>query len=171
MKEIHVKNAQIEDAEEILAIYRPYVLNTAISFEIEVPSVEEMAQRIINYSSNYPFLVATIDKQIVGYAYSVPFSPRKAYEYSCEMSLYIDESAQGLGVGSQLYQKMEEILKKRGIVQLISCITASNTNSLLFFERRGFTKAGQIPNIGYKFDQWHDVVWMMKTINPARLEN
>ena len=146
-------------------------MNTAISFEIDVPSVEEMAQRIINYSSNYPFLVATMDKKIVGYAYSAPFSPRRAYEYSSEMSLYIDESAQGLGVGSHLYQKMEEELKARGIVQLISCITASNTNSLFFFEKRGFTKAGQIPNIGYKFDQWHDVVWMMKTINPARLDN
>lgn len=170
MKRIHVKSAIVEDAEDILAIYRPYVLNTAISFEIEVPSIKEMAQRIINYSNKYPFLVATISDKIVGYAYSNAFSPRKAYEYSCEVSVYIDESFRGLGVGSLLYQQMEEELKTRGIVQLISCITASNKNSVSFFEHRAFTKAGQIPNIGYKFGQWHDVIWMMKTINPAKLE-
>lgn len=171
MSEIHVKLAKVEDAAGILDIYRPYVLNTAISFEIDVPSVEEMAQRINQYSMKYPFLVATLDERIVGYAYAGPFSPRKAYEYASEISVYIDEAAKGLGVGSHLYQKLEDEMKARGIVQLISCITASNTNSLAFFEKRDFIKAGQIPNIGYKFDQWHDVVWMMKTINPARLDN
>lgn len=171
MKEIHVKRAKIEDAEAILAIYRPYVLNTAFSFEIDVPSVEEIAQRIVRYSENYPFLVARIDNKIVGYAYSVPFSHRKAYEYSCEVSLFVDESTKDLGVESHLYQKMEEDLKARGLVQLISSITASDMSKLSFFEACGFKKAGQIPNVGYKFDQWHDVIWMMKTINPAKLDN
>lgn len=170
MSEIQVRNATIEDASEILAIYRPYVLNTAISFEVEVPTVEEISQRIVNYSINNPYLVATKDDKILGYAYSAPFSPRKAYEYSSEISLYIDEAAKGLGIGSLLYLKMEAELQARGIVQLISSITASNTASLAFFEKYDFIKAGQIPNIGYKFDQWHDVIWMMKTINPQILE-
>lgn len=165
MNEIHVNPAKTEDAAEILGIYRPYVLNTAISFELEVPSVEEIAHRINQYSINYPFLVATLEGQMVGYAYAGPFSPRKAYQYSSEISVYIAEAAKGLGVGSRLYQSLEDELKARGIVQVISCITASNLNSLAFFEKRDFIKAGQIPNIGYKFDQWHDVVWMMKTIN------
>lgn len=167
MSDIHVRNVSINDAEAILSIYEPYVEKTAISFEIEVPSVDEIANRITKYTQTHPYLVAVLNDKVVGFAYAAPFSPREAYQYSSEVSIYIAEDIKYQGLGGLLYDALEKKLVASGVVQVISCITASNIASLNFFERRGFKKAGLIPKIGYKFEEWHDVAWLIKTINPT----
>lgn len=167
MSDIHVRNVLISDTQAILSIYGPYVEKTAISFEIEVPSVDEMANRITKYTQTHPYLVAVLNDKVVGFAYAAPFSPREAYQYSSEVSIYIAEDIKYQGLGGLLYDALEKKLVASGVVQVISCITASNIASLNFFERRGFEKAGLIPKIGYKFEEWHDVAWLIKTINPT----
>ena len=66
-----------EDAEALLAIYAPYIRETAITFEYEVPSVEEFQNRIRTISEKYPYIVAEEGGKIIGYSYAAPFHVRR----------------------------------------------------------------------------------------------
>lgn len=112
---LHIRTAQINDAEELLAIYKPYIENTAITFEYNVPTVEEFANRIKTTLKKYPYIVAELNGKIVGYAYAGVFKGRKAYDWSVETSIYIRLENHGNGIGRKLYEKLEEILAKQGV--------------------------------------------------------
>lgn len=168
---IIIRNAQISDAEELLEIYRPYVENTAISFEYEVPSVEEFKNRIQKIIRTYPYLVAIENDHIVGYAYASPFHVRKAYQWSVETSIYIKEGEHRKGYGKMLYYALENVLKKQNILNLNACIAYTEkedqylTNgSKRFHEQMGFRLAGRFHESGYKFGTWYDMIWMEKII-------
>ena len=96
-----------EDAAELLAIYAPYVLETAISFEYEVPTVEEFRQRILDTAAKYPYLKAVEQGRILGYAYAHPFIDRRAYDWSVETTIYLQREARGNGIGRALYEALE----------------------------------------------------------------
>lgn len=106
-----IRIATPEDASAIQSIYRYYVEHTAITFELEVPSVEEFQGRIKKTLERYPYLVAEEDRVIIGYAYAGIFYDRRAYDWSAEMSVYVQKGIHGKGVGTALYEKMEELLK------------------------------------------------------------
>ena len=162
------------DAEELLTIYAPYVRDTAISFEYEVPSVSAFRQRIEHISARFPYLKA-IDAQghALGYAYASSFKNRKAYDWSVELSIYVRQDARRAGLGRALYEALESSLGRMGILNLNACIAVPkgpdahlNFDSLRFHERLGFTLVGTFHNSGYKFDTWYDMVWMEKMIGP-----
>ena len=119
---ITIRTATVADAEKLLAIYAPYVENTAITFEYTVPSVEEFAERIKNTLAEYPYLVAEKDGEILGYAYAGTFKPRCAYRHCVETSIYVAREAHGQGIGRKLYEALEEELRNRGIINLNACI-------------------------------------------------
>ena len=96
---LHIRTAQISDAEELLAIYKPYIENTAITFEYDVPNIEEFANRIKTTLKRYPYIVAELNGKIVGYAYAGVFKGRKAYDWSVETSIYIRLENHGNGIG------------------------------------------------------------------------
>lgn len=119
---VSLRVAVPEDAEKLVEIYAPYVRNTAITFEYEVPSVEEFRGRIENTLKRYPYLVAEMDGQIAGYAYASVFKPRAAYSWCVEVSIYLRGDRRGMGIGKMLYDRLEEILIKQGIRNLYACI-------------------------------------------------
>lgn len=169
--EVTIQLANPEDAKEILDIYAYYVENTAITYEYEVPSVEEFKQRIINVLKNYPYLVAKSQGKIVGYAYAGKYHPRAAYGWNAEMTVYLNHNYKGNGIGQKLYNKLEDILKAQGVVNAISLITAPNTkqdcsvyNSQHFHEKMGYKLAGKIEKSGYKFNKWFDTLTMVKML-------
>ena len=155
MTKIRLAVATADDAARLLEIYRPYVLTTAITFEYEVPTLEEFRARIVSTLEKYPYLVAKLDDKIVGYAYTSAFKSRAAYQWAVETSIYIDLDYKGGGIGSMLYHKLEEITKQQNIINLNACITAGNPESIVVAY---FTKCG------YKFNQWHDMIWMEKML-------
>lgn len=162
-----IRRATENDAQELLDIYAPYILKTTITFEDVVPSVENFKQRIADISAQFPYIVAVDDDgKILGYAYAHLYGPRAAYAWTCEASIYIDHNFKGHGLGTQLYQKLEEILTKQGVVNLMACITEENTNSIHFHEKRGYKEVGTFSKVGYKFNRWLDVTWMQKVLNP-----
>ena len=110
---ITIRPANLADAQAIQAIYAPYVEKTAITFEYEVPSVQEFEKRISNTIERYPYLVAEEDGQVLGYAYASTYYARTAYDWTTELSIYLNEDARGRGLGSQLYGALEEELEKR----------------------------------------------------------
>ena len=113
MNNIEIKIASPSDAEAILNIYAPYIKNTAITFEYEVPSVEEFQKRIIHTLKKYPDLLALKGGEIIGYAYAGPLHVRAAYAWSVETSIYVKKDYKGKGTGRTLYEALEYVLKNR----------------------------------------------------------
>ncbi len=161
---VTIRNVVPEDAEELLAIYTPYILETAITFEIEVPSVQNFKDRIQNISFKYPYLVAVQNNRIIGYAYASAFKERPAYNWSVETSIYMDQSFCGIGIGRILYAELEKILKKQHIYNLCACIAYPNPQSIAFHESLGYQTVAHFHKSGYKFGTWHDMIWMEKSI-------
>jgi phosphinothricin acetyltransferase len=170
-KDIVIREVSLMDAPELVEVYRPYVEKTAITFEYEVPSVEEFTDRIKNISAKYPYLVVEQDGRIIGYAYTSAFHVRKAYEWSAEMSIYLSDRCKGLGLGRKLYEILEDISYKQGITNLYACIGAPEkedeyltNNSINFHDHMGYKLIGRFTRCGYKFSRWYDMVWMEKII-------
>ena len=136
-----IRAATVADAEAMLTIYAPCVTDTAISFEIEVPLVAEYSERIRNVTAKYPWLVATSDSQVVGFAYASSHRSRAAYRYSVESSVYIDSGFQGLGIGSALYQRLFEELAKLGFKNVFAGTTLPNNSSVMLHEKFGFRES------------------------------
>ena len=168
---ITIRKATKADAEAIQTIYAPYVRETAISFEYDVPSVEEMARRIEEVQKTHPWIVAEEDGKIVGYAYAHAFYGRAAYQWAVETSIYVDRQEKRKGIGKKLHDTLEDRLKKQGILNMNACIAYIEPeeehltqDSVRFHERMGYTKVAHFHLCGKKFGRWYDVVWMEKII-------
>lgn len=169
---ISIRYAKVEDANQIRRIYAPYVLETAITFEYDVPSKEEFKQRITQTLKHHPYIVAENDKgQIIGYAYASSYYERAAYDHSVELSIYVEKSLHGKGIGRVLYETLEEELRKRGILNLTACIAwTDEPNQYLthqspdFHKKLGYEKCAHFHKIGYKFGRWFDIIWMEKML-------
>jgi len=161
---VQIRNVTLNDVQELLDIYSYYVLNTTITFEYETPSMDEFTQRIQKITQKYPYLVATLDDEIVGYAYATSYKERAAYDWSVETTVYVKNDKHGLGIGKELYLHLEQALKEKNIVNMLACITYPNPKSIDFHTKFGFEKVGHFPKVGYKFNEWRDIVWMQKVI-------
>lgn len=160
-----IRTATLADAKQLLAIYAPYVTDTTVTFEYDVPSVEEFTYRINNILQSFPYYVAVVDEEVVGYCYASPFRARAAYQWVVETTIYIKQDFRGSGIGSSLYCALEDTLKNQGVLTMIACIAHPNPPSIAFHEVMGFQKVGHFSKSGYKLCQWVDVVWMEKHIN------
>lgn len=163
--------AKPENAGELLEIYRPYVENTAVSFEYTVPTVEEFRERIISTLQRFPYLIAVQEGEILGYAYCSPFKTREAYNWCVETSIYVKTDKRQSGVGRKLYEKLEEILQKQGILNVNACIAKPvgedpylTADSINFHEKMGYKTVAEFHSCGYKFNRWYDMIWMEKMI-------
>ena len=159
-----IRPVQLSDAVTIRAIYQPYVTETAITFEVDVPTVQEFERRITKTLLQFPYLVAEVDGKVAGYAYSSTYYARAAYDWTTELSIYIAKEACGQGIGSALYTALEEELQTRGYLRFLACIAVPNEASISMHKKRGYVQVAHFPKIGYKFNKWHDIVWMQKTI-------
>ncbi len=171
MDTVIIRNAQLEDAERILEIYAYYVKNTAISFEYDVPSLSEFQERMRNVMEHYPYLLIENGGIIQGYAYAGPFVGRAAYNWSCELTIYLDHTEHKRGLGRRLYEALEKELKEMGLLNLYACIACPETedkyltmNSADFHSHLGFSVIGEFHKCGYKFGRWYNMIWMEKII-------
>ena len=168
---ITIRMAQESDAEQLLEIYAPYVADTAITFEYEVPSVAEFASRMKNTLKRYPYLVALEDNHIVGYAYASEFKKRAAYDWAVETTIYLRQDCRGKGVGKRLYLALEDMLRRQNVLNLNACIAYTSTEdihltnaSMEFHQHLGYEKVAHFTKCGYKFGIWYDMIWMEKLI-------
>lgn len=168
---IQIRPAVPADAPALLAIYAPYVAQTAITFEYDIPTETEFACRIADTLKKYPYLVAEQDGVPVGYAYAGKFHDRAAYDWSVETSIYVGMEYRRMAVGRKLYEELERILKQQGILNVNACIAYPRQedehltmDSVHFHERLGYRMVGCFHDSGYKFGRWYDMVWMEKLI-------
>ncbi|PYQ10674.1 MAG: GNAT family N-acetyltransferase [Acidobacteria bacterium] len=159
MTEPRIRDATMEDAEALLAIYRPFVANTIVSFEVEAPSVAEFRQRIDHALERWAWIVAEQGGRPVGYAYGTAHRPRSAYQWSVETSVYVDDGHRGMGIGKRLYARLMPILADKGYCNAYAGITLPNEASIALHRSVGFVPVGVFRRVGHKFGAWHDVSW------------
>lgn len=154
-----IRDATPADAETLLAIYRPYVLETAISFELEPPTVDEFRARIERALADWAWLVAERDGRPDAYAYATAHRSRGAYRWSVETSVYVAPGAHRQGLGTALYQALLPRLTARGYCNAYAGITLPNDASIALHRRLGFQAVGVFRSVGHKLGAWHDVSW------------
>ena len=166
-----IREVRVGDAERLVEIYAHYVLNTAVSFEYEVPSVEEFTNRIQKISAKYPYLVCMDQDKVIGYAYAGAYSVREAYSWTATTSIYIDKEYRRKGAGKMLYAVLEERLRERGIVNLLAGVAYAEEedeylshDSLHFHQKMGYVQVARMMTIGKKYDRWYDLLWLQKKL-------
>lgn len=153
------------DVADLLAIYGPYVKNTTFTFEYEVPTEAEFIRRIRTVTKQFAWLVWEENGRVLGYAYgSAPFD-RAAYSWCSEISVYLDPSIQGRGIGKKLCLAVEALLKLQGYGVVYSLVTTENEASLAFHRHLGYRDMCLMPRCGYKHGRWLGVVWLEKELN------
>jgi phosphinothricin acetyltransferase len=169
MSSVEYRLATAGDAPAIAAIYAPYVHGTIVSFETEPPDAAEIAARIERIGQQYPWLAASADGRVVGYAYACENRSRLAYRWSVDVAVYLDASAQRRGIGSALYRRLFALLQAQGYVSAFAGISLPNAASVGLHETVGFTLIGVYRNVGYKLGAWRDVGWwQLRLCEPPR---
>lgn len=169
---IQIRPAVPADATVLLAIYAPYVAQTAITFEYDVPTEAEFSGRIADTLQNYPYLVAEQDGIPAGYAYAGKFHDRTAYDWSVETSIYVEQHQKRRGIGRLLHDALEAELRRRHFLNMNACIACPieesdpylTRDSIRFHEKLGYRMVGEFRQCGYKFGRWYNMVWMEKHI-------
>ena len=159
-----VRDATAADAEACRAIYAPYVRDTVISFESEPPTEAEMAARIAVATATHAWLVLEDDGEVVGYAYGGPFASRAAYQWACEVSVYMELGRRRTGGGRALYEALLARLAARGFHMAVAGMTLPNDASVALHRALGFEPVGTWRRIGFKHGAWHDVAWTQRQL-------
>lgn len=158
-----IRFAVPEDAAPLLAIYAQFI-DTPITFEYTLPSVEAFRARIVGISARYPYLVLEEDGRLLGYAYAHPLRDWAAYDWDAELSIYLDPEATGRGWGRTLYAALVALLRLQRIQNVYGCVTSPNPASEGLHDALGFQRCGSFHRTGYKSGVWRDVIWFEKAI-------
>jgi L-amino acid N-acyltransferase YncA len=159
-----IRPATEADAPALLAIYRPFIEETAVSFETAVPTVSEFASRISTALAGWQWLLAERGGKCAGYAYGTSHRQRAAYRWSVEVSSYVHPAYQRQGIGRALYRRLLADLALMGFCNAYAGITLPNDSSVAFHRSFGFETIGTFRNVGWKFGRWHDVLWLQRKL-------
>lgn len=159
MGKFNIRLVDLNDSKAVLDIYQPYVENTIISFEYDVPDIQEWQMRIKNITAEYPWLVCEYDNEIIGYAYGSRHRYRTAYSWAVESTIYLSDKFHRKGIAKILYETLFEALKLQGHVNVYAGVTVPNVKSEEFHQAAGFYEIGYFKKIGFKFGAWHDTRW------------
>ncbi len=158
-----------EDCHSLLAVYSPYVKDTVISFEAAPPSAQEFRDRISATLEQLPWLVCEIDGKVAGYAYASKHRARPAYQWSVDLSVYLDSLYHKRNIATALYSALRDLLTLQGYYNAFAGVAIPNEKSEGFHESFGFRPIGVYRHVGYKFNQWHDVKWYSLDIGNFQL--
>ena len=162
MTTVEIRPATDTDLPAITAIYEHAVLHGTATFELTPPDLAEMGRRFdVLSTGGFPYLAASLDGRVVGYAYAGAYRPRPAYRFTVENSIYLDPAIHRKGIGLKLMHRLIEECISRGYRQMIAVIgDSANAGSIGVHTRCGFQMIGTHPNVGLKFGRWLDTVMM-----------
>ena len=168
-----IRVATSADAAACLDIYAPFVLGTAVTSELEVPGLNEFAERIRTTVEHYPYLVAVLDGEVVGYSYARPFKRRAGYAGSVEVSVYVNPAVHGHGIGRALYQELDARLARQDVSNLYAYVACSPADddayltdaSRCFHKCMGYRQIGYLTGCFHKFGRAYDVALMEKLLS------
>ncbi len=153
-----IRLVTLDDAQEILEIYKPHI-DTAVTFEEDVPSLSDYKKRIGSILEDCPFLVCEINNQVVGYAYASEYRTRASYRWNREVTVYVRDGFFRRNIAGALYQALFEILRRQHVANVLAIITLPNEASIKFHESFGFKACAVFNKVGYKLNRWHQVGW------------
>lgn len=162
-----IRPATAEDIPAITTIYGHWVETGTSSFELQAPDEAEMQARFAALKQkDLPWLAATRDGALVGYAYAGLYRPRPAYRFTLEDSIYVAPDAVGTGIGHPLLSALIETCRGLGCRNLMGIVGDPDTNrgSVALHRALGFEPIGTARRIGFKFDRWLDVLTMQKVV-------
>lgn len=162
--------ADEEDIDSILAIYEPYIRNTAVTFEFQSVTKEIMLERMRNIKKQFPYLVSVMDGHIAGYAYCSKYLEKEGFSWDCEATVYVDERYHNKGVATKLYNALIQIVYEQGYYNIYSLICIPNEGSVKLHKKFGFKEVGVYYNTAYKLGKWRDLLVMEKNLRPYELE-
>ncbi|HVO70851.1 MAG TPA: arsinothricin resistance N-acetyltransferase ArsN1 family B [Aggregatilineaceae bacterium] len=161
-----IRPAAEGDAEPIQVIYAPVVRDTATSFELEVPGVEAIRERILDKLVHFPWLVCEYQNEVLGYVYAGKHRERAAYQWAVDVSVYVSADYRRAGIGRALYTSLFAVLKLQGFYNAFAGIALPNPASVGLHTALGFQPIGVYRHVGYKLGAWHDVGWWHLTLQP-----
>ena len=167
MNDMRIRTATTADVPALVDIYAPYVRETAISFEYEVPTLQDFESRVTRTLTRYPWIVAERDGTILGYAYASAFHPRMAYAWCADLSVYIACGERRRGAGRVLERAVAALCAALGYRRLYALVTEENAASIAFHEAVGYRRVAFFPEQGYKMGRWLGVYWLEKELNGA----
>lgn len=167
-----IRPATGADLGAVAAIYAPYVTDTVITFETEVPSTADWSDRFAMITAaGHPFLAAELDGQVIGYAYCSPWKTRQAYRHTAEDSIYLAPQARGRGFGGRLLDRLITEARSVGLRQLLAVIAdTGDPTSTGLHRSRGFVDAGRLTAVGHKHGRWLDTVLLQLSLSPSAPE-
>lgn len=160
-----IRSLKEEDIPLILSWYNWYIENSEATFETEPLSREEFWERVHLITKTYPWIILEEEGKPVGYAYLASFIPRAAYDWTCDLAIYLDPDERGKGYGHRLMDAIIQTAREAGYVNMVSIITSSNTASIKLHESHGFIKMGEFDEAGYKFGKWLGVIYYTLRLN------
>lgn len=160
-----IRLARAADAAVVADIYRPFVTESVISFELVPPDAAEVGRRIDAVLQRTPWLVWEQNGSVLGYAYATKHRDRAAYQWSVEVSAYVRPEARRGGIARELYRRLFAVLAAQGFYSAYAGITLPNPASVAFHTAAGFTPVGVFHHIGFKNGSWHDVGWYERALN------
>lgn len=167
----NIRIATPNDARGVRDVYRPYILETAVTSEYTVPEVAEFERRIASTLERYPYLVAELDGAIVGFTYASSFRPRIGSRHAVETSIYVARDLKRGGIGGGLYRCLGEILKLQNVYNMNACIAYANPEdeyvpqtSRIFHEKIGYRQCAHFSKCSRKFGRWYDLLFMEKML-------
>ena len=164
-----IRDATVEDAAAVQAIYAHHVLNGTASYDVEPPSLEDIRQKMLwILGESWPFIAAEADGKVIGYAYATQFRDRAAYRFTCENSIYVDPDWTGRGVGKALLNALIERSAAVGFKTMVAVIGGAEPASVALHAACGFAEAGRLKAVGWKKDRWLDNVYMQRSLVPDR---
>jgi phosphinothricin acetyltransferase len=163
----HIRPATAADVAQILAIYAPYISDTAVTFETAMPTLAEFTARVVEGSQTNPWLVAVDNDTVLGYAYASVFRTREAYQWAADCSIYMHPDHRRRNVATALYTSLFACLRLQGYFRVHAGITLPNLPSVALHTRMGFTPVGTYADVGYKLGAWHSVWWCVLALQPT----
>jgi L-amino acid N-acyltransferase YncA len=163
-----IRDAEAGDAAGCREVYAPYVRDTTVTFEVDVPSVTAMAGRIAAAQQRHAWVVLEEGGRVCGYAYAGPFKERAAYRWACEVSVYLEPGRRGRGEGRALYEALFDRLRERGLLRAAASMTLPNEASEGLHRALGFVPVGTFRRVGWKHGAWRDVAWVQLDLADAQ---
>jgi L-amino acid N-acyltransferase YncA len=166
MSPLEIRPAIEADLPFVTEIYRHAVLHGTATFELIPPDLTEMTRRFgVLREGGFPYFVAALEGQVIGYAYAGAYRPRPAYRFTVENSVYLRPDIHRRGIGLQLLQRLIAESETRGYRQMIAVIgDSANAGSIGVHARCGFQMIGTHPDVGFKFGRWLDTVMMQRAL-------
>ena len=160
-----IRSLHENDFKELLEIYNYYVVNTAVTFDIEPLSIDAFNDKVNRIKVDYPFLVYLENNEILGFAYGSRFRPKPAYDFVVESTVYVRYNAHGKQIGTKLYAELLQLLKQKKLHTVLGVLTIPNDASIKLHEKFGFKQVANLEEVGFKFGRWHNVgIWQLKLV-------